>query len=119
MEGLGAKFSRGHRHRCWTVVPITGIEEAPCLRWGYGGLGQTGSAEDSLGPSYIKAKGCAEKEKYKTDPPPLAHPIQNPQKRNIKKKVLSFVNFFFFFLSLKKKVNKLDCQQCGWAGKVG
>lgn len=41
MEGLGAKFSRGHRHQCWTVASITGTEEAPHLRWGNGGLGRT------------------------------------------------------------------------------
>lgn len=61
-----------HRHWCWTVTPITGTEEAPHLN----GVTEVGayiisSAKDPLGPSYIKAKGCAEKEKYKTAPTPV------------------------------------------------
>lgn len=55
-------------HRCWTVTSITGIEEAPHLGWGYGGWGRHKFSQGLLCPSYIKAKGCAEKEKYKTDP---------------------------------------------------
>lgn len=36
------------------------------------------SAKDSLGSSYIKAKGYAEKEKYKTDPSPVPPYPESP-----------------------------------------
>lgn len=36
------------------------------------------SAKDSFGPSYIKAKGCAEKEKYKIDPTPVPPCSESP-----------------------------------------
>jgi hypothetical protein len=54
-------------------------------------------AKDFLDFSYIKAKGCAEKESIKQIPP-MSHPIQNPLNRNSKRKVLNF-DFFSFFLS--------------------
>lgn len=52
------------------------------------GLSRTGadfgSAKDFLGPSYIKAKGCAEKEKYKTDPIPVPPYPESPQQEQQK-----------------------------------
>lgn len=79
LEGPGAKFARGHSIGAGLSHPS--LEQRKRLI--SVGLRTVGaylirSAKDSLGPSSIKAKGCAAKEKYKIAPIPVPPYPESP-----------------------------------------